>query len=152
MCYFMQLWNCINKGMLLFLECLSYFVVDDLILLFVTFVELLGLVYAFFYCLWDYFSCLCLAVRHCSGYESAIDPWRGWFWAHKCWTLVRACVKVADYCGPSSAGTLTCIKMIEMYIERFCHCMCVIRNSGLLSFVLLRTFRSSSIASSHLIK
>jgi hypothetical protein len=61
-------------------------------------------------------------------------------------------VKVADYCGPSSAGTLTCIKMIEMYIERFCHCMCVIRNSGLLSFVLLRTFRSSSITSSHLIK
>jgi hypothetical protein len=37
--------------MLLFLECLSYFVVDDLILLFVTFVELLILVYAFFYCL-----------------------------------------------------------------------------------------------------
>jgi hypothetical protein len=30
------------------LECLSYFIVDDLILLFVTFVELLGLVYAFF--------------------------------------------------------------------------------------------------------
>jgi phosphate starvation-inducible membrane PsiE len=34
------------------LECLSYFVVDDLILLFVAFVELLGLVYAFFCCLW----------------------------------------------------------------------------------------------------
>jgi hypothetical protein len=35
-----------------FLECLSYFIVDDLILLFVAFVELLGLVDAFFYCLW----------------------------------------------------------------------------------------------------
>jgi hypothetical protein len=35
-----------------FLECLSYFVVDDLILLFVAFVELLGFVYAFFCCLW----------------------------------------------------------------------------------------------------
>jgi hypothetical protein len=34
------------------LECLSYFVVDDLILLFVVFVELLGLLYAFFCCLW----------------------------------------------------------------------------------------------------
>jgi phosphate starvation-inducible membrane PsiE len=34
------------------LECLSYFVIDNLILLFVAFVELLGLVYGFFYCLW----------------------------------------------------------------------------------------------------
>jgi hypothetical protein len=38
--------------MLCFLECLSYFIVDDLILLFVTFVDLLGLVYALFCCLW----------------------------------------------------------------------------------------------------
>jgi hypothetical protein len=34
--------------MLWFLECLSYFFVDDLILSFVTLIELLGLVYAFF--------------------------------------------------------------------------------------------------------
>jgi hypothetical protein len=34
--------------MLWFLECLSYFVIDDLILLFMAFVELLGLVDAFF--------------------------------------------------------------------------------------------------------
>jgi hypothetical protein len=34
------------------LECLSYFVVDDLILLFVAFVEQLGLVDTLFYCLW----------------------------------------------------------------------------------------------------
>jgi hypothetical protein len=33
------------------LECLSYFVIDDLILLFVAFVELLELVDAFFCCL-----------------------------------------------------------------------------------------------------
>jgi hypothetical protein len=26
---------------------------------------------------------------------------------------LRACVKVADYCDPSSAGTLTYVKMIE---------------------------------------
>jgi hypothetical protein len=63
MCYFMQLWNCINEGMLRFFECLSYFVVDELILLFVTFVELLGLVDAFFCCLLVYFGCLCLADR-----------------------------------------------------------------------------------------
>jgi hypothetical protein len=34
--------------MLWFLECSSYFLVDDLIFLFVTFIELLVLVYAFF--------------------------------------------------------------------------------------------------------
>jgi hypothetical protein len=45
--YFMQLRNCINECMLLFLECLSYFVIGDLILLFVIFVELLGLADAF---------------------------------------------------------------------------------------------------------
>jgi hypothetical protein len=49
MCYFMQLQNCINEGMLCFLECLSYFVIDNLILLFVAFVKLLVLVDAFFY-------------------------------------------------------------------------------------------------------
>jgi hypothetical protein len=48
MFYFMQLRNCINEGMLWFLECLPYFVIDDLILLFVAFVELLELVDAFF--------------------------------------------------------------------------------------------------------
>jgi hypothetical protein len=31
-----------------FLECLTYFIIDDLILLFVAFIELLGLVSAFF--------------------------------------------------------------------------------------------------------
>jgi hypothetical protein len=30
---------------------------------------------------------------------------------------LRACVKVADYCDPSSAGTLTCIKSLETCIE-----------------------------------
>jgi hypothetical protein len=34
--------------MLWFLECLSYFLVDDLILLFVALIELLGHEYAFF--------------------------------------------------------------------------------------------------------
>jgi hypothetical protein len=45
----MQLRNYINKGMLGFLECLSYFIVDDFILLFVVFIELLELVDALFY-------------------------------------------------------------------------------------------------------
>jgi hypothetical protein len=48
----MQLQNCINGGMLRFLEYLPYFIVDDIILLFVDFVELLGLVDDFFCCLW----------------------------------------------------------------------------------------------------
>jgi hypothetical protein len=34
--------------MLWFLECSSYFLIDDLILLFVVLIELLGLAYAFF--------------------------------------------------------------------------------------------------------
>jgi hypothetical protein len=46
--YILQLRNNVNEGMLCFLECSSYFVVDDLILLFVAFVELLVLAYAFF--------------------------------------------------------------------------------------------------------
>jgi hypothetical protein len=38
-----------------FLEYLPYFIVDDLILVFIAFVELLGLVDAFFCCLWIFF-------------------------------------------------------------------------------------------------
>jgi hypothetical protein len=41
--YILQQWNCVNDGMLWFLECSSYFLVDDLILLFVALIELLGL-------------------------------------------------------------------------------------------------------------
>jgi hypothetical protein len=41
-----------RRHVVIFLECLSYFIVDVLILLFVAFVELLGLVYVFFCCLW----------------------------------------------------------------------------------------------------
>jgi hypothetical protein len=49
-------------------------------------------------------------------------------WARKCWAArgmightsagsLRACVKVADCCYPSSAGTLTCIKLLETCVE-----------------------------------
>jgi hypothetical protein len=38
---------------------------------------------------------------------------------------LRACVKVADYCDPSSAGTLTCVKMIETCAERVFATICV---------------------------
>jgi hypothetical protein len=37
-----------QRYVVIFLECLTYFVVDDLILLFMAFVELLGNVYASF--------------------------------------------------------------------------------------------------------
>jgi hypothetical protein len=30
---------------------------------------------------------------------------------------LRACVKVTDYCDPSSAGTLTCIKLLVMCVK-----------------------------------
>jgi hypothetical protein len=62
--YILQLRNCVNKGTLWFLECSSYFLVDDLILLFVSLIELLGTVYAFF-CLQILFCCLCLRVGTC---------------------------------------------------------------------------------------
>jgi hypothetical protein len=44
----LQLQNGINEGMLWFLRVLTYFVVEDLILLFVAFIELLGIVYTSF--------------------------------------------------------------------------------------------------------
>jgi hypothetical protein len=41
--FILQLLNCADEGMLLFLECSSYFVVGGIILLFVALIELLGL-------------------------------------------------------------------------------------------------------------
>jgi hypothetical protein len=38
---------------------------------------------------------------------------------------LRACVKVADYCDPSSAGSLTCVKMIETCVESTFATVCV---------------------------
>jgi hypothetical protein len=46
--FILPLRNCINEGILWILRVFSLFLVDDLISLFVAFVELLGLVYAFF--------------------------------------------------------------------------------------------------------
>jgi hypothetical protein len=109
----MQLRNCINEGMLWFLECLSYFIVDVLILLFVAFVELLWLVYAFLLFM-DIFCCLCLADRAWVGtsvlvlcrHEWVLRYWSLWTW-----------VKNDDWCDPSSAGTLTHVKTIETCVE-----------------------------------
>jgi hypothetical protein len=47
---------------------------------------------------------------------------------------LRSCVKFADYCDPSSVGTLTCIKIIVMVLRAFCHRIRMTRNSG--SFLL----------------
>jgi hypothetical protein len=30
---------------------------------------------------------------------------------------LRACMKVADYCNPSSTGTLTCVKSLETFVS-----------------------------------
>jgi hypothetical protein len=57
-------------------------------------------------------------------------------WARKCWSTrgmirhasadpLRACVKVADYCDPSSAGILTYIKMIETCVQSPFATVCV---------------------------
>jgi hypothetical protein len=82
--FFMQLWNCVDEGMSWFFEYWSYFVVDDLVLLFVTLVELLELVDAFFYCFWGLF-CLCLVVG-----PWCEKPTRGVVWkAHYMGVLVK---------------------------------------------------------------
>jgi hypothetical protein len=65
---------------------------------------------------------------------------------------LRACVMIPDCCDPPSAGTLTRAKSLVTVLRAFCHCIRTIRNSRSFSFVLVRTVRSSSIASSHLIK
>jgi hypothetical protein len=36
---------------------------------------------------------------------------------HESVGLLRACVKVTDYCDPSSAGTLTCVKSLEAVLR-----------------------------------
>jgi hypothetical protein len=48
----------------------------------------------------------------------------------------RACVKVADYYDPSSTGTITCIKLIEMFVRALCHRIRTIHNSGSFLFFL----------------
>jgi hypothetical protein len=30
---------------------------------------------------------------------------------------LRACMNVADYCDPSSTGTLTCVKSLESFVR-----------------------------------
>jgi hypothetical protein len=116
MCSFMQLRNCFDEGMLWF-WCVSLLMLFmTLFWLFVSFVELLGLVNVFFYCLWDYFGYLCLAIGHWSGYAST-GPLGAWVDTKDTNNPLRACVNVADCCDPSSAGTLTYIKSLETYVE-----------------------------------
>jgi hypothetical protein len=106
-------------------ECLSYFVVDNFILLFVVFVELLWLVDAFFLLFMRLFWLFVFSCRTLKWVRKYYWPMVGMIWARKCWTLLRACVKVADYCDLSSVGTLTCVKIIEICIESAFTTVCV---------------------------
>jgi hypothetical protein len=66
---------------------------------------------------------------------------------------LRAYVKIANCCDPSSAGTSTCIKSIETYVESaFTTVSEQFALVDRFSFVLVRTVRSSCITSSHLTK
>jgi hypothetical protein len=56
---------------------------------------------------------------------------------------LRACVKVADYCNPSSEGTLTCVKSLEIFVRTLCQRIRTIRNSGSFLLLLVRTIRRS---------
>jgi hypothetical protein len=92
------------------------------------------------FCLWG-FGCLCLACRAWSGYESA-GPLGAWV-GMKVLDPLRACVKIAHCCDPSSTCTLTCVKMLVTVLRIFCHRIRTIRNSGSFYFILVRTIRSS---------
>jgi hypothetical protein len=48
---------------------------------------------------------------------------------------LRTCVKVADGCDPSSAGTLTCVKTIEACVESAFTTICV--RSAIVGCILL---------------
>jgi hypothetical protein len=102
-------------GVFILFYCLwSYFWTPHLIWLFVTLVELLGLVDAFFLVYKDFGVCAYL-VRHWSGYERT-GPLRAWV-ATKVVDSLRACVNVADYYDTSFACTLTFVRAIEAGVE-----------------------------------
>jgi hypothetical protein len=65
---------------------------------------------------------------------------------------LRACVQVTDCCDLSFIGILTCVKILVTMLRAFCHRIRMIRNSGSLSFILMRMIWLSCIVSSHLIK
>jgi hypothetical protein len=126
----MQLRNCFDEGML-WLWCVRLlFLFMRLILVVCGFSRDIRAVYASL--LFMRFSCLCLACRAWSGYESAgpLGPWVG----TKVLDPLRACVKVLDYCDLFSAGILICAKTLVMVLRAFCHCVRMICNSG--SFLL----------------
>jgi hypothetical protein len=108
--YILQLRNCINKGMLWFLECSSYFLVDDLILLFVALIELLWTVYASFSIYGYYF------VVYAYVYKLVMkSPLGRWFEKPIIWGWCE--MPKMGMIDPSSVGTLTFVRMIETFIE-----------------------------------
>jgi hypothetical protein len=113
MCSFMQLRNCINECMLWFLECLSYFVADDLILLFVAFVLLLGLVDTFFYCLWIFLVVCAYMIGYWVG--TLVLVLCGHEWILRYWS----------WFDPSSTSILAHVKMIETCVESVFATVCV---------------------------
>jgi hypothetical protein len=111
------------------------------------YVAIFGVLILFYYW-WPYFIVcgLCITIRACA-YLVLLFMWLFWLfvfscrtlksvrkyhwpmmgmiWARKCWTFLRECVKVADYCGPSSAGTLTHVKTIKTCVEIAFATVCV---------------------------
>jgi hypothetical protein len=123
---------CCDFGVLALFSCLW-----RLFWLFVILVKILGLC-MLLYCLWD-FGCLCLACSAWSGYESA-GPLGAWV-GTKVLDPIRVCMKVGDCCHPSSAGTLTYVKTLEMVLRAFYHRIWMIHNSRSFSFILVRMIR-----------
>jgi hypothetical protein len=145
----MQLRNCFNEGMLWFWYVSLIFLFMKIILVICGFSRDVRAVDDFFVVceVW----CLCLACRTWSGHKSVV-PLVAWV-GTKLVDPLRACVKVADCCDPPSTGTLTCVKSIETCVETaFATVSEWFALADHFSFILVRTVRSSCIASSHLIK
>jgi hypothetical protein len=99
--------------MLWFLDCSSYFLVDDIILVVCGISRTIRAVNASF-----------LFMRFCLFVSSLYNlQWVQKYWSamrmsrHESAGLLKACVNVVDCCDPSSTCTLTCVKMIETCVE-----------------------------------
>jgi hypothetical protein len=145
----MQLRNYFDKCMLWFWCVSLIFLFMKIILVVCGFSRDIRVVYASL--LFMRFGCLCLAYRTWSGYEST-GPLRAWV-GMEVLDPLRAFVKVVDCCDPSFAGTLTCAKLLQTYVESaFGTVSERFTIADHFYFVLVRTIRSNCIASSQLIK
>jgi putative effector of murein hydrolase LrgA (UPF0299 family) len=118
-----------------FWECLAYFLVDDLILLFVAFVELLELAYVFFSVyeiIWLFVLSYKTLMWNGHDRDEVKYPWCRW--------CEMSMMMMIYLC---SAGTLTCIKSLETFVGALLPPYMNDSQYQIVSFLLVRTVRSS---------